>query len=334
MKPPSEEVLSAAEALRAGASADDLSMPAVRLGIDAGFGPVRLARPAGGHIAVLVPTALGRRLDEGLSGEGLHVRLAQYTLSSGQVRPFVEVSCSDPGLESVFLSLTSAVLSKLTAGRPPESAVAETIGDFRDLMRRSRVFPVERLIGLAGELHVLGRLAKLRSDAANSWTGPLKQRHDFSLPGACVESKATLHDGAKIHIHGLDQLEPPDDGRPLLIAHLRYEHGGAGGLSLYEVIQEVRGRCGDTDVFDARMVAMELGHWQLIECFKRERFLLKDERYYRVDAGFPRLSKNSFLPGHPAAGVSAIEYRLDLAHAAGFSLSIEQAESLMLAEAP
>ena len=334
MKPPSDEVLSAAETLRSGGTADDLSMPTVRLGIDAGFGPIRLARPAVGHIALLVPTALGRRLEEGLSGEGLHVRIAQYTLSNSQIRPFVEVTCSDPGLESVFLSLTSAVLSKLTVGRSPESAVAQTIDEFRDLMRRSRVVPFERLIGLAGELNLLGRIAKLRAGAAESWTGPLKQRHDFSLPGTCIEAKSTLHDGAKIHVHGLDQLEPPDDGRPLLIAHFRYEHGGSGGLSLYEIIEDVRGRCGDPGVFDSRMTAMDLSHWQLIDCFKRERFALKGESYYRVDVGFPRLSKASFLPGHPAAGVSAIEYRLDLAHAAGFSLSIEQAESLMLAEAP
>lgn len=333
MKPPSEEVLSAAQALRAGAAADDLSMPTVRLGLDAGFGPVRLARPASGQLALLVPTALGRRLDEGLAGEGLAVRVAQYTVSGGRLLPFVEVGCTDTNLESAFLWLISAVLTRLKAGRSPEVAVAETIGEFRDLMRRARLFPIERLVGLAGELHVLSRLLKSRPDAAAAWTGPLKQRHDFSLPGACIEAKSTIQQSRRIRVHGLEQLDPPADGRPLLIVQLTYEHGGAGGSSLLDMIESVRTQCADPSLFDSRMDAMELGHWPMIDCFRRERFLLKAESYYSVNAAFPRLSRDSFISGQPADAISAIEYDIDLSRASNCAVSIEHAEKQIFAEA-
>jgi hypothetical protein len=333
MQPPSEEVIAAAADLRSGGTADDLSLPTVRLRLDAGLGPVRLARPETATLALLVPTAPGRRLPEGLSGEGLVVGVAPYRLANGMYQPFVQVSCADANLESAFFWLISAVLARLQEGRPPEAAVAETIGQFRDLMRRARLFPLERLVGLAGELHVLGRLLTGRPDAAQAWTGPLRHRHDFSLPAVCIEAKSTVREGARIRIHGLDQLDPPDDGRPLVLAHLRYEHGGTGGRSVGGMIEAVRAACADPLVLDQRLASMDLAHWPLIECFRRETFALVAEHYYRVDTAFPRLSPQSFLPGHPVAAISGLEYAIDLSLASHRALDPAQVQALMTAEA-
>ena len=52
-----------------------------------------------------------------------------------------------------------------------------------------------------------------------------------------------------------------------------------------------------------------------------ERFRLLCQQVYDVRAGFPRLGVDSFMTGTVPAGVKAISYDVDLAHAAPFRLN-------------
>ena len=66
-----ESTRDAWRALKLGGGSSEFSLATIRLPLDAGFGPVRVALGENGELRLLIPTETGRRLPEGLSGAGV-----------------------------------------------------------------------------------------------------------------------------------------------------------------------------------------------------------------------------------------------------------------------
>jgi hypothetical protein len=331
MRPPSDEIVSALRALNIGGAGNELSIPTVPLSVDGGYGAVRLAKGPEGELRLLVPTILGRKAPDRFASEGVSVHLLQYEVGP-HLKPFVEVRCNEAALNGVFLWVVAAILEQLTKGASPEAAVGQTLEEFRELLRRAREFPEERLVGLAGELLVLNRLLMRDARAARVWTGPLKQRFDFSSSRICIEVKASMNRQRNLaRIHGLDQLDPPADGRSLTLVHLVLEQSGTGGFSIGELIRETRKAAENSDDIDSRLDALGLSHWESIPAFSERRFSLLRDRAFAVGPSFPRLTLSSFAPCYPIDGVTDIHYTVDLDRATHCSVDLE-GQLLMLVE--
>lgn len=314
-QPPDESTREAWRALKLGGGSSEFSLATIRLPLDAGFGPVRVALGENGELRLLIPTETGRRLPEGLSGAGVGVSVVQYVVGDG-LRSFIEVGCSAPELTEVFQSLSDEILRRLRAGSGPELAVADAIAEFRELLVRGRAESLEARIGLFGELVLLNELLGINPAAATTWTGPLRQRYDFSGSQVCAEVKSTLRrDGAVAHITSLEQLAADEGKRALVLVHTVLERSGTGGQSLHELIEGARRRSSASEVIDRALGSLGISDWRTRESLIEERFQVLRQDFFDVGASFPRLTQESFRPGHPMPGVREISYTIDLAHA-------------------
>lgn len=324
------EAADAWRTLEAGGGSNEFELATVRLPLDAGYGAVRVARGPGGEEQLLIPTESGRRLPESISSEAVGVRIVQY-LIDGRPKPFIEMRCGASDLQAPFRALVDDVLRRLVDGLAPERAVVEAILQFRDLLRQRRQYSIEELVGLFGELQLLNELLVVNPAAAVCWTGPLRQRHDFSSVSVCAEVKSTLRrDGRQVHISSLEQLQPPTDDRPLVLFHTVLERSGAGGRSVSELLEQSTRLATDPTVIDRALRELRVDDWRSNDRLSAERFSVLRVEAFWVDALFPRLDPMSFKAGHPPPGVLGVEYTLDLDHAIQWRLAPLEVPALIV----
>lgn len=301
----------------------------VRLPVDFGYGPVRVGIGADGAPQLLVPTASGRRLGDGLSGRAVRVAMVQYVVN-GRKTDFIEVRSTEQHLEDVFHRLVDEILRRLVGGSSPEQAVSGAIAELRDLLRRASPRDEDFLVGLYGELTFLLSLVERNPAAAKTWTGPLLQRHDFSSVSICAEVKTSLRRGASaIKVSSLEQFDPPTDGRSLILVYYTIERTGAGGQSIRDLIESCYQHVDGPLALDAALGAIRLHDWRSDPVLVADRFGVLRRQYYRVEDDFPRLSSGSFVGGGPPTGVSHISYELDLSHAQQFRVAEGDVEALI-----
>ncbi len=314
--------------LKSGDAVGEFPVSTVRLELDVGYGPIRLGMGPDGSPQLLVPVGTGRRVAEDLSGKAVKVRGVQYIVD-GRTQSFIELRSTVRDLDEAFRSLVNEVLRRLSDGHPPELAVAQAIVELRDLLSRGRAHTLEFLTGLFGELYVAEKLLGINPDSARNWTGAISQRHDFSGSRASAEIKSTLRRGTSIaHISSVEQLEPTSDGRPLVLLCLTLERTGTGGRSIHDLIESVRGISSSPQHVDASLDKLGLDAWRHDEILLQERFGVLDIKIYRVEHGFPRLWSNSFIGGSAPAGISKIEYDLDLSHASAHRVPESQFDTV------
>ncbi|SFY50337.1 PD-(D/E)XK motif protein [Streptomyces sp. F-1] len=157
-------------------------------------------------------------------------------------RRMVRLTTTEPELLRDFHDLVLAVADRIVvAGREPARAFDETVHGWSALLGRARGLPLERRLGLHGELAVLVRLAGTMGwrGALDAWVGPAGEEHDFALGTADLEIKTTASERRRHTVHGLGQLEE-NPGRPLWFASFRVTRGGAGGRTLGDSVKAAR----------------------------------------------------------------------------------------------
>ncbi|MBU9863663.1 PD-(D/E)XK motif protein, partial [Rahnella aceris] len=110
--------------------------------------------------------------------------------------------------------------------------------------------------GLIGELEILRVLSTYNKNALNSWIGPFSQRYDFRQNLHALEVKASGHPGTtKVSIHGIEQLEPPNNGTLHLI-HIRFERLSGSGLSVGGLFDAILRLGADITIFKEHLMAL------------------------------------------------------------------------------
>lgn len=311
--------------LKASGKGDGLiEIPSLVTEVDSGYGKVRYSLGENGERRLLVP--FSGSIPRGELGEtgSLRVRFAKLMLAGRQHR-FIDLICMDPTLDRVFEELVDEIIARISSGKEPFAAVRGTLEDFRALLfpRRTSEVSGEMILGLLGELHVLGLLAERDSSAVSCWVGPVEARHDFRTEAHAVEVKTTRSTaGSHVTIHGMDQLLPPSGGQLLLIrVVLEATPDGSVNLAgLYhslleagvsrQALLERLGNAGCDDPLDSAWNAKSytlasLHAWQVIE-------------------GFPRLGVGDPVGVALPAGVSGVQYVVDLASAEDYLLQEQQ----------
>jgi hypothetical protein len=230
---------------------------------------------------------------------------------------FIDVLCTAISGQEVFNLVATAILAQVAQGADAPDAVRSTLARWRRFWGATPTggLSSEEIRGLFGELWFLAVwLLPHGHDQIGHWLGPTGTRHDFQWSGLAVEAKATTSIRGHVHrINGLDQLEPPADGRLLLFSlRMREEATASNTLpSLIEAIISALHDDGETlDAFEARLV--QAGYSPLeADRYAEMRFRVINERLYEVGDGFPRLSATSFANGLPS-GIERVEYEINL----------------------
>jgi hypothetical protein len=141
MMPPQTEIADAWRTLEAGGGSNEFAVATVQLGLDAGYGPVRIAKGVDGEDRLLIPTESGRRIPDTISGDAVDVKIVQLIVA-GRARPFIQMICGNIDLQAPFRGLADDVLRRLAAGNGPEKAVCDAVLQFRICCGRGLYIPL------------------------------------------------------------------------------------------------------------------------------------------------------------------------------------------------
>ncbi len=241
------------------------------------------------------------------------IRNRELDTSAGR-RRFVVVSCTEPTLRDVFDHLLVGVIAAVEGGQDqhPGIVAGGVLARWKALLRSSgAALGRSDLAALLAELLVLEQVIDRDPDRSLAvWTGPDGARHDLRRGAAAVEVKSTLsHTARQITVHGVDQLEPPDGGALTLAWH-RFDVVADGPLSVFTLADRlIAAGVSAVELYDRLDSAGS--PLSLRGQHESVRFALREQRFFAVEEGFPRIVTASFPAGVPG-GVDEITYRATL----------------------
>jgi hypothetical protein len=276
-------------------------------------GPVATAVDHDGRRHVLVPIGSRQQIRRGLEGPVLRLKRCPLE-DEDSYQVYADLGCLRPEYDELFTRLCTDVL--VETERLPENplkALYRVLDRWKALFQSTGApLSPEQMAGLFGELRVLNRLLVQDPSAHRLWLGPTGYRHDFAGRVGAIEVKAsTADEGRHPRIHGLHQLESPIEGE-LRLVWLRIRRATEGGAGLVEAVDRALELCDDEHALIALLA--KIGYRpDDAELYRPVRFETTEERWYRVDASFPKLTEEQLVEaGVPTDALNEVEYTIDL----------------------
>lgn len=268
---------------------------------------------------------------------GLQASTDQLAIEDGTLDTWVDIICLESALDDTFSAVAEDLVEE-TRSDPvsPMHGVRETLRRWRWFWGvDSSGMSDEAALGLFGELWFLDRWTN-PSVSLQNWLGPSGSRHDFVSRSISIEVKATQVrvDGPGRHrITSLDQLDDSESG-DLYLFSLTVTKDANAANTLLGLVATVRSRMRHdaelVGLFDRRLA--EAGWTPAAEKKHGQPYRVTGEELYRVDAGFPRLTRSSFPDGLPT-GIDQITYTVDLAACAEKRVAKAPAEARAILDA-
>lgn len=279
-----------------------------------------------GHRHVLVPIASNQAVRRGLDGPALILRKRPLE-DENTYQVYADLGCLRSDLNDLFTMVCADVLkSTETTPSNPLKVLHRVLDRWKTLFQTAGApLGPEQLAGLFGELLVLGQLLQLDGSAHRLWLGPSGAHHDFSSGRFAIEVKssaAAAAQGRQVRIHGLDQLGAPLGGS-LQLAWFRLEPAsGADGRGFVELVERALELCDDESAVMTQLAAVGYNPAD-VDFYRDVRFTVADERWYEVDAEFPKLTVGDLVAAGVPVGVTDVAYTIDLSTEPPFPLEEE-----------
>jgi hypothetical protein len=309
-----------------GGEVEGISVPSIKTTIDVGHGNVRLAVGPHEQLRLLIPVSLGESVPASSSGKGIEIRDTLLAVDGVNTR-FIDILCALPELEGVFVDVSAGILDRLKNGTGSRKAVVDTLDQFRQLLAMlNKALSMTTRIGLLGELWFLDQLVGADSTAIRTWLGPEGERHDFRGNGVAVEVKASVRTKIPtVKISSIDQLAAPDQ-TSLNLQYIALERDPSGQIGFSRLFDSLAEKGVPVAELDQRL--RKLGHSSNALRDDELNFSIFIASMYRVDEGFPRLVRGSFVGGDIPGGVMGCEYAIDLIKAEPLRLSDGEAAAI------
>ncbi|MFF7127832.1 PD-(D/E)XK motif protein [Streptomyces sp. NPDC008240] len=263
---------------------------------------------------VLIPVHSHLKIRSGLDGPVL--QLHKRPLEDEETyQTYADLACLRTDLNDLFTELCADVLAATEGlSNNPVRALYRVLDRWKALFQpQGAVLGPEQLAGLFGELLVLDRLLDLDPSAHRLWRGPEGHHHDFTSGDLAVEVKtSTKGEGRRPRVHGLDQLDAPEGGT-LSLAWFRLHRtiGGGSGVGFLELLERTLRSCDDESALLALLA--HAGYRSVdAERYRDVRFVVTEERWYEVTAGFPSLTSRTLVSAGLPISVLDVEYTIDL----------------------
>lgn len=283
----------------------DLSVVTARGAVSAGV-------DSAGCRHLLVPIGSHQMVRRGTGGPVLKLR-GRPLENANEYQNYADLACLEHAFDGVFTTLCVDVLEAISSSTSnPLKGLYTALDTWRALFQTTgRALGPEQLAGLFGELLILRRMLELNSSSQILWKGPARHRHDFSSVTRALEVKASMAaEGRKIRVHGLDQLDVPADGG-LVLVWFRLERSDSGGTTVPTLVDQVLELADDAvgllaQLNDVGYRASDNVHYSEIG------FVVSEERWYRVDSEFPRLTIGMLDAAGVTVDVQDVEYSVEL----------------------
>jgi hypothetical protein len=265
---------------------------------------------ARGDHHLLVPAADGTLVED---SQAAYIRIQRCALViGGRGRTYVDVVCHRADLSELFDDILATMLTELATDstEQPDAVCKRVLDEWRELLRRrGGLLGDDALRGLFGELVVLEQILDASSTHDLSvWRGPDREPHDFRLPGGDLEVKTLGVTGSMVRIHGIEQLEPSEDGElHLIVVRLSADHDG---LALPDLIERIHPKANDRRAFTVALARAGYSETDA-QHYRDRRFTIMQIGALSVDDEFPRIAPSSLADMLPDE-VSSLSYTLDL----------------------
>lgn len=195
------------------------------------------------------------------------------------------------------------------------SAVATSVTRHRGVFTSRASMPLERELGLYGELLFLEFLINSVGphSGISAWLGPWSEEHDFSFSDVSLEVKTTSSERRRHFIHGFGQLVPTGH-KPLSLVSIQVTRTNKdSGRSLPQLVSDVRSSSkGHRAQLDERLV---LWGWDddSIDLYPTVWVLRSTPAAFDVDVTFPKITLESIASSASnSALIADLSYTVDL----------------------
>jgi hypothetical protein len=258
-------------------------------------------------------------------GQGFSVK----TTRSGE-NDYVQITAADRGVPSLFLTLVSYVIERVSAANSADDgveALTRSIEEYRRFVGQRRGRLSEAVVrGTFAELLFLRTLIAAgmsAGEAVTAWRGPWAKAglgvHDFTFAdGRGVEVKSTRQPPGRIRVSSPSQLTPTNQPLDLVVLPIEEAPARSNSSMAFRQYAERTGElialAGPTaaETWDDALEALNLDLSD--EWYDRYRFVPGEWRRFEVAPGFPHL----YLPSLPGE-ITDVRYSLELAKLATFA---------------
>lgn len=283
---------------------DDLNLPG---------GKPLLALDSTGQRHLLIPIQSDSGVRQDSRSSGIHL-LANHLIDNGQEQIFIDLVCRKPHLDRLFSVVLTDVLIELRADSSrPYISCQKVLNRWREFFERESTErpSLEAVVGMFGELWHLRKIVQTSPQNLSCWVGPLGARHDFQWGKTALEAKTSLaRTGWFIKISSVDQLAVFDDGE-LYLAVLKLERSPNDGETLSKLIDDIKALGGDSYTL-WNLLAHAGFEPNVVDLCSELSFRVFDQRIFRVNELFPKITIADFKDGQLPSGVLALSYEIDV----------------------
>lgn len=246
---------------------------------------------------------------------------------------FLSLTLKQPASIDIFLTLAARLTDELSGVDYPVTGynvIRKVLVVWRTFFAsEKKILSGAEQTGLAGELilaHMFMDSGIEEATIIRAWKGSERSHHDYQLPFAAVEVKATIaHNIQTVSISSLRQLDPTGT-KKLFLAQVAMDSHDHGEQTLPHLVQTIRQRLAtfpaELPEFEEKLLAS--GYRDRDEThYSQQSFQVRKVRAFRIDKNFPKLTHDS-IP----EGIVEATYQVNLGTVAQLALSFED---LMLA---
>lgn len=287
----------------------------IETGVQLATGPVLCFVDYNGNIGLIIPADADQfdKFTEDKKSRAIQLTRRKSQVDGQPTRFQARLVLRDRNQSTVFYAFADKVVEFLDKNAEARiSDVAALLARWRNFFSGSSEFSIDSHteIGLLCELEVLLQLLEDGvPQAVETWYGPLGDRHDFVLPDAVLECKASESSERMIlTVHGAQQLEPVE-GKPLQLIFRRYLRHPDGSLSIPSLVEELQAHPSfNIETFLERIsnLGIDVFNPQHRDAFSN--FFAVDVHEFEVTSEFPKVSITN-----SDGRIQNLQYNIDLA---------------------
>lgn len=250
---------------------------------------------------------------------GISVTTRDLSIHGSNSERYLDIACLDAGGHLILDLMGGEIAKGLTdETKQTTDIVRKVLAKWRRFWGQlpQPMMSYEEQLGLFAELWFFSQwlLPKLGPDAVMAWRGPWGSRHDFEWADKSVEVKSTTNIRGRIHqIHGLTQLENPENGPLYLLSvNLREENGAINNLpGLIESCRKhLIGSEEGLAYFENALA--HLGYSPIFEDeYSKLKLHIVEDILFQVVSDFPKLTRENLLNGI-SVGIERVNYEINL----------------------
>lgn len=245
-------------------------------------------------------------------------------IANEQDTPFLSFVQTEDYDKDIFFTVMQDLINNVNAVNEAKmiSSVKETLEKWNVFFQFEKDYVLSENVqqGLYGELHILDKMvSEYGEKIIECWTGCNAETHDFYFGDDALEVKSSSAKGPnKVRISNEYQLDDEKILGHLYLMYLKMKKSEIYGETLPTIVQRISDRLSDSKKIIFYNKLLKVGYvYQMPELYEIH-FIIHDETCYKIEDGFPRITKKNI-----AKGIGSVDYVVSLDACDKYLITIE-----------